>query len=94
MKTVSTKLSKEDFEEFQENCNDNGQCMSERLRELIKMNTNSNSKPFENCTNCDEETHETLRKISNLLHESDSYSLDEDDNGRPLRFNVEWIYNN
>ncbi len=38
MKTVSTKLSKEDFERFQEVCNDNGQCLSEGLRDLIKMN--------------------------------------------------------
>lgn len=37
MKTVSTKLSKEDFEKFQEMCNHNGQCTSESLRELLKM---------------------------------------------------------
>ena len=37
MKTVSTKLDKQDFERFQEMCNHEGQCMSEELRELIKM---------------------------------------------------------
>jgi len=37
MKTVSTKLDKRDFEKFQEMCNDEGQCMSENLRDLIKM---------------------------------------------------------
>ena len=37
MKTVSTKLSKEDFEKFQEVCNNDGQCLSEGLRDLIKM---------------------------------------------------------
>ena len=37
MKTVSTKLSKEDFEEFQECCNNDGKCSSEYLRDLIKM---------------------------------------------------------
>ena len=47
MKTVSTKLSKEDFEEFQENCNDNGQCISERLRELIKMSVESYEEEIE-----------------------------------------------
>lgn len=37
MKTVSTKLDKQDFEKFQEICNNEGQCMSESLRDLIKM---------------------------------------------------------
>ncbi len=37
MKTVSTKLDKRDFEKFQEMCNNDGQCMSESLRELIKL---------------------------------------------------------
>jgi len=37
MKTVSTKLSRDDFEKFQEVCNNDGQCLSEGLRELIKM---------------------------------------------------------
>ena len=37
MKTVSTKLGKQDFEKFQEICNNEGQCMSETLRDLIKM---------------------------------------------------------
>ena len=36
MKTVSTKLDNRDFEKFQEICNQEGQCMSEELRELIK----------------------------------------------------------
>ena len=47
MKTVSTKLTKEDFEEFQENCNDNGQCMSERLRDLIISSIESDVKELE-----------------------------------------------
>jgi hypothetical protein len=37
MKTVSTKLDKQTFEKFQEMCNYEGQCMSESLRDLIKM---------------------------------------------------------
>ncbi len=37
MKTVSTKLDRETFEKFQEMCNNESQCMSESLRELIKM---------------------------------------------------------
>lgn len=37
MKTVSTKLDKQTFDKFQEMCNHEGQCMSEELRELIKM---------------------------------------------------------
>ena len=41
MKTVSTKLDKQTFEKFQEMCNNEGQCMSEQLRELIKMDINA-----------------------------------------------------
>ena len=37
MKTVSTKLDKQTFEKFQEMCSNEGQCMSESLRDLIKM---------------------------------------------------------
>ena len=37
MKTVSTKLDNHDFTKFQEMCNHEGQCMSEELRELVKM---------------------------------------------------------
>ena len=37
MKTVSTKLDKQTFEKFQEMCDNEGQCMSESLRDLIKM---------------------------------------------------------
>ena len=37
MKTVSTKLDKETFDKFQEMCSNEGQCMSEELRDMIKM---------------------------------------------------------
>ena len=37
MRTVSTKLSNKDFERFQEMCNHDGQCMSEGIRDLLKM---------------------------------------------------------
>ena len=36
MKTVSTKLDKQTFEKFQEMCNQEGQCISEELRDLVK----------------------------------------------------------
>ncbi|MEK6528319.1 MAG: hypothetical protein AABZ36_05520, partial [Nitrospirota bacterium] len=35
--TVSTKLDKQTFEKFQEMCNQEGQCISEELRDMIKM---------------------------------------------------------
>ena len=38
MKTVSTKLDKQDFEKLQEMCNQEGQCISEELRDMIKGN--------------------------------------------------------
>jgi len=58
MKTVSTKLDKQDFEKFQEMCNNDGQCMSESIRELIKMGIDAyqeglelDKKSFESTTN-------------------------------------------
>ena len=38
MKTVSTKLDKQTFDKFQEMCNQEGQCISEELRDMIKRN--------------------------------------------------------
>ncbi len=38
MKTVSTKLDKETFDKLQEICNQEGQCISEELRDMIKRN--------------------------------------------------------
>ena len=38
MKTVSTKLDKETFDKLQEMCNQEGQCISEELRDMIKRN--------------------------------------------------------
>ena len=91
-KTVSTKLSKEDFEKFQERCNNNGQNMCESLRDLIKMNPKSNSNPYEHCDFCDEEVHDTLRKVANSLHDSENYEVTEDDDGRIIKFTTHWYY--
>ena len=38
MKTVSTKLDKQDFDKLQEMCNQEGQCISEELGDMIKRN--------------------------------------------------------
>ena len=37
MKTVSTKLDNRDFDRLQDMCNDDGQCISESLRVMIKQ---------------------------------------------------------
>ncbi|QLH07398.1 hypothetical protein C5F50_10200 [Nitrosopumilus ureiphilus] len=36
---MSTKLSSENYEKFQEICNHDGKCISEGLRDLLKMDT-------------------------------------------------------
>lgn len=41
MKTVSTKLDKQDFEKFQEMCNYEGKSPSTSIRELIQMGINA-----------------------------------------------------
>ncbi len=47
MITVSTKLDKQTIEKFQEMCNDEGQCISEQLRELIKIDINAYEEDLE-----------------------------------------------
>ena len=37
MKTVSTKLENKDFDRLMEMCNDDGECISESLRGMIKQ---------------------------------------------------------
>ncbi len=37
MKTISTKLTESDFDKFLEMCNHDGQCISEGIRDLVKM---------------------------------------------------------
>ena len=97
MKTVGTKLDNSEYEEFENYCDENGLTKSEQLRTLIKNYgdkklSNSNSDPYKHCTNCDEEVHNTLRKVSKLLHESENYSLKEDVNGRPIEFTTYWYW--
>ena len=65
--------------------------MCESLRDLIKTNQTPILDPYRNCIDCDEEVHDTLRKISNMLHESQDYMLREDDDGRPVEF-TNWYY--
>jgi len=37
MKTIGTKLDNKDYEKFLEKCNNDGMCVSEELRDLIRM---------------------------------------------------------
>ena len=61
MKTVSTKLDKQTFEKFQEMCNYEGQCMSESLRDLIKMDIQAYEEGLEMEQNPSESTGNTPR---------------------------------
>lgn len=56
MKTVSTKLDKQTFEKFQEVCENEGQCMSESLRDLIKRDIEAYKEGLEMDTNPTEST--------------------------------------
>jgi len=92
MKTVGTKLDNSEYEIFEFCCNEKGLTKSEQLRDLIKGFVDNKTEPFKDCTNCDEEVHNTLRKISDLLHESENYIVTEDDDGRPIEFTTYWNY--
>jgi len=37
MKTIGTKLDNKDYEKFLEMCNNDGMCVSEKLRDLVRM---------------------------------------------------------
>ena len=67
MKTVSTKLDKQIFEKFQEMCNHEGQCMSEELRELIKMGINAYEEGLEMEKEPTESTGNTPRPVLKVV---------------------------
>jgi len=92
-KTASIRLTKTKFQEIDSLCSSIGCNRNDFIKNAIERQLNDhNSDPFHNCTTCDEESHNTLRKIINSLHGTDSYNFEEDDDGRPLRFSAEWIY--
>ena len=92
-KTASIRLAKTKFQEIDSRCFSMGCNRNDFIKNAIEKQLNGhNSDLFQNCTTCDEEVHNSLRKIIRSLHESDSYNLEEDDDGRPLRFSAEWIY--
>lgn len=97
MKTVGTKLDNSEYEEFEEYCNENGLTKSEQLRTLIKNYgneklSNSDSEPFKDCTDCDEEVHNHLKEIINKLHESEGATTRFDDDGRIIEYSTYWVY--
>jgi hypothetical protein len=67
VKTVSTKLDKETFEKFQEMCNYEGQCMSESLRDLIKMDIVAYQEGLEMEKESIKSTGNTPRPMSKVL---------------------------
>jgi len=48
MKTVSTKLDNKEFDRLLEMCNDDGQCISESLRDMIKRDLDCHEEWKEN----------------------------------------------
>jgi len=47
MKTVSTKLDNSDFDRLVEMCNDDGECISESLRGMIKQHLDAHEEYLE-----------------------------------------------
>jgi len=64
MKTVTTKLDNDEFEEFLEICNDEGCSKSEMLRKLVKDFTKMNAQVVEDETESAENSIPELKVIS------------------------------
>jgi len=47
MKTIGTKLDNKDYEKFLEICNNDGMCVSEKLRDLVRMSLDANEEGLE-----------------------------------------------
>jgi len=62
MKTVSTKLENVDFNRLMDMCNDDGQCISESLREMIKQHLDCHEEWKENEKSEDDESIKTEPK--------------------------------
>jgi len=47
MKTIGTKLDNKDYEKLLEMCNNDGMCVSEKLRDLVRMSLDANEEGLE-----------------------------------------------
>jgi len=94
-KTVSSRLPKETHERLHECCNNMGITINDFVKKAVENQLNGSdsiNNQFQNCAHCDNEVHEIYKKVIESIHDADSSTFDEDDKGRPLKFEAEWSY--
>ena len=94
-KTASIRLEKSKFKEIDEKCGLSGCNRNDFIKNAIENQLNRSYQAqnrFSNCSNCDEESHETFKMIIEKIHDADYHRLDEDDSGRPLHAEIDWNY--
>jgi len=89
-KTVSSRLQDSKHEVLREKCNQLGCSMNDFIKDAIEMKLNG-SNSFDGCTeDCDEEIHETYRKIIDNIHEAE-FSFDSSEKtGKPIFAEIAW----
>jgi len=87
MKTLGTKLDNEMCQKFIDCCNNSGQTVSEKIREMIFDEIDF----VNNCKDCDKETIEDYRKIIKNIGKHDEGGYSTEDDGTLLEANFVWF---
>ncbi len=87
MKTLGTKLDNEICQKFTECCNNNGQTVSEKIRELILDELDF----VNNCQEFDKDTIEDYRKIRKIIGTHDEGGWIIEDDGTPRSAEFVWF---
>lgn len=84
MKTLGTKLDNDICQEFVDMCNNNGQTVSEKIREMI----HDEIEFLNNCKDHDKETIEDYKKIRKNIgtHDEGRYDIKDDGTLRDVDF--------
>jgi len=87
MKTLGTKLDNDICQEFIDFCNNSGQTVSEKIREIIQDEIEF----LNNCKDNDKETIEDLKKIRKNIGTHDEGGWTTEDDGTLLDANFVWF---
>ena len=96
-KTVGARINDKLHKNLLERCNKEGCTVSDFLKGNIEVALNGSyssiEKEFENCTECDEEVHDTLRMINKHLHNAQYFVDSSEKTGKPIKAELCWPEN-
>ena len=87
MKTLGTKLDNDICQKFIDCCNNSGQTVSEKIREMILDEIDF----VNNCIDCDKEILEDYRKIRKMIGTHDEGGWIIEDDGTPRNAEFVWF---